>query len=174
MSDQPESLVHSGLDGRGRKLFRYFGVVAFFSLIIAGPVSWLKGQLHAHTANSRDSEEPIPAMLARYEEKGFDFVVVTDHNVITQPEPGQPILSYPGVELFADVTTDEIGWQDDFSDGTPEGLTDYLMGTAKSAGDLVMVNHPNRYGVGTGDLLYRQWELGAALVEISNMPRPWP
>ena len=51
--------------------------------LLAGDAGFLKGQLHLHTGNSGDSATP-PADAARwYAARGYDFIVVTDHNVVT-------------------------------------------------------------------------------------------
>jgi hypothetical protein len=163
----------------------------------SGSPAWLKGQLHAHTEHSFDSDESVGVMMEAYAEAGFDFVVVTDHNVVTDPGSG-PLSAYPGAELgvlaelctpdplegdaecrvhlnvlLSDVASSRgIQWPAAFTDGSPEGLSDYLFAAADSIGGLIMVSHPNRYGVGTGSLLFRQWEMGASLVEIANMAHP--
>src|SRR5688572_1090370 len=65
---------------------------------VAAEVTWLKGQLHAHTDRSGDSETPPATALRWYAAHGFDFVVVTDHNFVTVADGG-PVLAIPGVEL---------------------------------------------------------------------------
>jgi hypothetical protein len=68
----------------------------------AGPVRWLKGQLHAHTNASGDSHTPAADVARWYGEHGFDFVVLTDHNRIG-PLPAGPPLMIAGVELTAEL-----------------------------------------------------------------------
>ncbi len=46
---------------------------------IAGPGSWLKGDLHSHTLYS-DGDSPLADVIDIAEAKGFDFLAVTDHN----------------------------------------------------------------------------------------------
>ena len=59
----------------------------------------LKGALHAHTSFSGDSATPPEAVARWYAARGYDFVVLTDHNRIG-PLPRQPpLLVIPGVEL---------------------------------------------------------------------------
>ena len=60
--------------------------------------TWLKGQLHAHTSNSSDSQTPPGAALQWFARHGFDFVVVTDHNFVTVAVGG-PVPAIPGIEL---------------------------------------------------------------------------
>ncbi|MCS7223606.1 MAG: CehA/McbA family metallohydrolase [Armatimonadetes bacterium] len=43
---------------------------------------WLRGNLHSHTTNS-DGKFSLEELCRRYEEKGYDFLVVTDHDKVT-------------------------------------------------------------------------------------------
>jgi len=63
-----------------------------------GPARWLKGQTHAHTWNSGDGATAPEEVLRWYGERGYDFVVLTDHNVITFAT-GSQVLAIPGVEI---------------------------------------------------------------------------
>lgn len=45
---------------------------------------WLKGSTHVHARPSGDSSTPIPEVLAWYETRGYDFIVLTDHNQISE------------------------------------------------------------------------------------------
>jgi hypothetical protein len=69
-------------------------------LMAAPPVS--KVQLHAHSGRSGDSRTP-PADVARwYAARGYDAVVLTDHNVVAPlPEKMPPLL--PGAELTVNL-----------------------------------------------------------------------
>jgi hypothetical protein len=60
---------------------------------------WLKGQLHLHSNNSGDSETP-PADVARwYAAHGYDFIVFTDHNRVTDEADIGDMLVLPGMEI---------------------------------------------------------------------------
>lgn len=64
------------------------------------PHGHLKGQLHAHSSGSADSATPAPEVRRFYEAHGYDFVVLTDHNVVSVlPNDGQRPLVLAGVEL---------------------------------------------------------------------------
>jgi hypothetical protein len=65
---------------------------------VAKPV-FLKGQLHAHTGSSADSDTPPEEAAAWYAAHGFDFVVFTDHNRVTEVTPPSGMLVLRGVEL---------------------------------------------------------------------------
>ena len=60
---------------------------------------FLKGQLHAHTSGSGDSDTPAGEAAAWYAAHGFDFVVFTDHNWITATSAPGGMLALRGVEL---------------------------------------------------------------------------
>jgi hypothetical protein len=51
------------------------------------PEEWLKGSTHVHARPSGDSGTSIPDVIAWYETRGYAFIVLTDHNKISQVEP---------------------------------------------------------------------------------------
>lgn len=53
-------------------------------------VRWLKGNTHLHAAPSGDSTEPVKNVHAWYASHGYDFVVQTDHNRVTDVDKGTP------------------------------------------------------------------------------------
>src|SRR5262245_7395663 len=44
------------------------------------PAGWVRGSTHVHAHPSGDSNEPIPSVIRWYEQRGYDFIVLTDHN----------------------------------------------------------------------------------------------
>jgi hypothetical protein len=54
----------------------------------AEPEVWLKGSTHVHAKASGDSSEPNPSVVAWYEQHHYDFIVLTDHNRVSELEPG--------------------------------------------------------------------------------------
>ncbi len=48
------------------------------------PEVWLKGSTHVHARPSGDSTTPIPEVLTWYEQRKYDFIVLTDHNRISE------------------------------------------------------------------------------------------
>lgn len=66
---------------------------------IAAP-RWLKGSTHVHAKPSGDSTTPIPDVIAWYEGRGYDFIVLTDHNQVSEL-PG-------GASTFGDVAVRSV------------------------------------------------------------------
>ncbi|MEZ4366475.1 MAG: CehA/McbA family metallohydrolase [Kofleriaceae bacterium] len=62
------------------------------------PVEWLRGSTHVHALPSGDSKTPIPEVIAWYEANGYDFIVLTDHNRVSEVDgatAGQPAVRWP-------------------------------------------------------------------------------
>src|SRR5262249_18524095 len=51
--------------------------------------SWLRGNLHAHTTLS-DGASPPEEVLADYEKSGYDFMAISDHDLLVPTEKYQP------------------------------------------------------------------------------------
>ena len=81
----------------------------------AGDEVWLKGTTHVHAKPSGDSGTPVPEVIAYYEQRGYDFIALTDHNrisevgtavttgpVVANPPTGLVVLS--GIELTYNPT----------------------------------------------------------------------
>jgi hypothetical protein len=79
---------------------------------------WLKGSTHVHARASGDSSESNARVIAWYEEHRYDFIVLTDHNRVTELDPsgdtrGQITLRDPraGLIVFSgiELTHNPIG-----------------------------------------------------------------
>jgi len=68
---------------------------------------FLKGQLHAHTNGSGDSDTAPGEAAAWYADHGFDFVVFTDHNRVTEVGAPGGMLVLRGVELTQNLRSCE-------------------------------------------------------------------
>lgn len=70
------------------------------------PGTYRKGQLHVHSTNSFDGWTSLPpAHLAlAYRDRGYQFVVITDHDVVTYPKEvnDDSFLVIPGYESTSD------------------------------------------------------------------------
>ncbi|HEY5471918.1 MAG TPA: hypothetical protein VIK32_01870, partial [Candidatus Limnocylindrales bacterium] len=64
------------------------------------PGKWFRGCLHVHTTES-DGGMPPDRLLAHYRMGGYDFVALTDHEMITdRTTASRPdFLVLPGIEL---------------------------------------------------------------------------
>jgi len=52
----------------------------------AEPEVWLKGSTHVHAKASGDSSTKIADVITWYEDRGYDFLVLTDHNRVSEVE----------------------------------------------------------------------------------------
>jgi len=55
----------------------------------APAVGWLKGSTHVHARPSGDSHTPVADVVRWYEAHGYDFIVLSDHNRVTDVD-GRP------------------------------------------------------------------------------------
>ena len=66
-------------------------------------MKWYKGNLHTH-AREGESDSSIEYIVNWYAQHGYDFLVLTDHSVITIPETlsaaKDSFLLVPGEEII--------------------------------------------------------------------------
>jgi hypothetical protein len=108
-------------------------------------LTWLAGDLHAHTFHS-DGVMSVDELAAHAVERGLDFVAVTDHNTVSHQGFLGPASARYGVTLLPgqEVTTElghagilgDTGWVD-----FREPATSWLS-QAESRSGLMSVNHP--------------------------------
>ena len=70
---------------------RNSGCVAFFvlcALAVWADWGWYKGDLHCHTTHS-DGDSDVAAVVASAEERGLDFLAITDHDTSMRGNPSQ-------------------------------------------------------------------------------------
>jgi hypothetical protein len=86
--------------------------------LFEAPEVWLKGVTHVHARASGDSSEPNANVISWYEEHHYDFIVLTDHNRVSELNPasntrGQITLRDPhaGLIVFSgiELTHNPIG-----------------------------------------------------------------
>ncbi len=70
-----------------------------------GASTFLKVQLHAHSSGSYDARTPPEDVLRFYASRGYDLVVITDHDRVTRAEPPEGMLVALGVELTQNAAT---------------------------------------------------------------------
>jgi len=159
----------------------------------AAAASWLKGQLHVHTNRSGDSQTPPEEVAAWYKAHGYDFIVLTDHNVIggldaERAPPGMLVL--PGVELTTNLRSCDpaegtepcllhvnalaVG-PDAHASGLPvrvDVLREHVfageIAAARKFGGVPQLNHPNFHYSAGAELIARLAAGGPLLVEFEN------
>jgi hypothetical protein len=153
---------------------------------------WLKGQLHLHSNASGDSETPPQDVVRWYAEHGYDFIVFTDHNKITQVPGPEGLIVMPGIELtqnlercepppepglqcllhvnglFVGTDTEAIA-----SVPTPTGVERverfaHAIAVTEALGGVAMLNHPNFHYAADAELLAALAGRGLTLVEVAN------
>jgi hypothetical protein len=124
------------------------------------PGEWYKGSLHIHTTAS-DGQRTRTQAIEEYRQRGYHFVAVTDHAVVSEPELlADDMLVLPGVEW--DGIDPHRGTYHLVALGLagPNGLScghsqpmqaaiDHL----RDAGAIVSVAHPHCLGLRSGDLV---------------------
>jgi len=119
---------------------------------------WFKGNTHTHTTNS-DGDAPPEQVVAWYAEHGYDFLSLTDHNVLTDrldlPEQLSGLLLVRGEEITMalDVHVNALGLSReipppllpaDLAPAEHRGwLLEQALAAAAAQGALAHVNHPN-------------------------------
>lgn len=146
----------------------------------SGGERWYKGNTHTHTLNTDGRD--VPYDVAKwYREHGYNFVVMTDHEYITNVEPLNSLLGRTGG--FIVISGQEVT---DRSEGKPVhtnglGLTKVVMPSGletrvaalqrnidniRAAGGVPQLNHPN-FGWALSAAEIRQLK-GLRLMEIFN------
>ncbi|NUP13701.1 MAG: PHP domain-containing protein [Polyangiaceae bacterium] len=153
------------------------------------PAGFLKGQLHMHSNNSGDSRTAPERAASWYESHGYDFVVFTDHNVVTDTRDEASMLTLPGMELtqnlrrcipdrgapcllhvsalFVDPAVDR--W--DVPPPTSLERVDLYgraVDQARGWGALSMLNHPNFADAADIDVVMELARRGMLLMEVEN------
>lgn len=60
---------------------------------------WLKGNLHTHTTpQSPCGRVELPRVLEKYEEEGYDFLSISDHQIYTEVNIPTRLIIIPGLE----------------------------------------------------------------------------
>lgn len=126
---------------------------------------WLKGNTHAHTTMS-DGDSPPDVVARWYRSHGYQFLVLSDHNVFTDPRTlaslqDSTFLLIPGEELTTSFQQKAVHVNGLNIPGVIEPRTDStLLGTIQKNVDAVRevrgvphINHPNfRWSFGVREL----------------------
>lgn len=159
----------------------------------AMPTGFVKGQLHTHTAESVDSHTPPGEVQTWYAARGYDFVVFTDHNHVTDT-PDSTVLTIPGVELtrnlhaceppapfgvscalhvnalFVTEPAPDAGAIDPGDGAHVDRLSVYRgeVARAKSLHGIAMLNHPNMAAGADTAIAAALARDGMLLLEVAN------
>jgi len=153
---------------------------------------FLKGQLHAHTSGSMDSDMPPHEVVRWYTLRDYDFLVITDHNRITYIAGTPTMLVFPGIELTINLSTcvpppapdhqcllhmnaliterplDSEPWVPRRGTLDRAELYGQELEQARKLGGLAQLNHPNFHHAVSADTLAALAARGLLLVEIAN------
>ncbi len=169
---------------------RYSGTIAVWGLLVAGalaapqdptqPTRWFKGNTHTHSLNS-DGDSTPDDVVRWYREKGYQFVVFTDHEFITPVDGLNAVfgadgkfLVIPGQEVtgrfnITPVHANGLGLTSVVMPRTGTSELDVLrknIAAIRGAGGLPQINHPNfGWALTAADLAQVE---GPALLEIWN------
>lgn len=138
---------------------------------------WWKGNTHAHTDRS-DGDAPLEEVAAWYETHGWDFLVITDHDRVTDVtawnESGRRLLLLPGCEVSLTSQGRPVHVNALGSTRTPHAAggptvaatLQAAVDAVRAAGGTPQVNHPN-YRWALDDAALRA-TTGWALLELHN------
>ena len=152
---------------------------------------FLKGNTHVHTNGSGDSDTPVALAVKWYEERGYDFIIVTDHNRVTVHPHTQKMLVFPGVEMTKnEIASEDSGKSEYFcvhmngyfltrakqgfiSDPPVKQHTRLAMYASefvaiKELGGFACLNHPNFLYTGDAQILTRLAAQGLRFFEVYN------
>jgi len=106
---------------------------------------WLRGALHVHSTAS-DGVQPPGETLCDYERRGFDFAVLTDHNVVPSEHLGatcQRMRCLPGCEYRVRPGEPELGLSGVRSTPPLNVADDAAVAAVRALNAFVVYNHPN-------------------------------
>jgi hypothetical protein len=169
---------------RGAVLLRPGLLAAALALATIAPLhaAWFKGNTHAHTINS-DGDSSPDTVVRWYKEHGYQFVFVTDHDMITRVDGLNALF---GSEKFLVLAGEEVTsvapaplqkvHVNALNPRTPivpqigpnvRATLQLDIDAVRAAGGLAQINHPNFFWMLKADDIAAT--RGATLLEISNL-----
>lgn len=155
---------------------------------------FLKGQLHCHSDASGDSDTPVDEVSKWYADRDYDFIVLTDHNRITDATDLGDMLVLPGVELTQNTPVCEPPPQPgmqcllhvnalivDSAKATAAGqlprpdtadrvdLYAHAVRVTEQLGGVSMLNHPNFHYAADARVVGLVARQGLHMLEVANM-----
>ena len=158
----------------------------------AGGARFLKGQLHLHSDRSGDSDTPPEEVTAWYAARGYDFIVFTDHNRVTDTPDPPGMLTLPGVEITQNLRdcdppplpglhcllhVDALLVRRDVPlalprpEAAPRRIDRYAraLDAARELDGIAQLNHPNFHYAADLEVLLALAGRGLVLLEVANM-----
>ncbi len=129
---------------------------------------WFRGNTHTHTVLS-DGDTSMEELLTAYQARGYDFIAVSDHNIVSviSPEQRYPLLVLPSSEVTVQgrLHMCALGVRDAVGlSGRPSSPQDAVEMIRRS-GALPILCHPEWSHLADDFVLSLQ---GVGLVEIAN------
>lgn len=165
----------------GTRLVRFLWAIAFAVASARGASRWYRGNTHTHTINSDGNATP-DEVVRWYRQNGYDFVFITDHNMITDVAPLNALFGGGGQFLVLsgeEVTSNFGNFHVHVNSLSPQANAEAQKGTAvrevlqkdldaiQAAHGLAQINHPNFFWQLTAEDIASV--KGARLLEIANM-----
>lgn len=149
--------------------------------VVDGEV-WLRGSTHVHARPSGDSSEPVASVVRWYENAGYDFIVLTDHNRVSEVDgstqglravrsPPQGLIVLAGIEL----THNRKNCEPPGDESRNCRIHVNAIGvTARPVGKLEWTDYSSRDRIELyGRAFAAARELGAALIQINHPNYYW-
>lgn len=124
---------------------------------------WVKGSVHCHT-NASDGDSPPQVVADWYRTHGYGFLVITDHNKLTDPAaitPADGFVLIPGEEISAGfegapIHVNALGISKQLPVATGKSKIDVLqrnIDLIADDGGLALIDHPNwHYAFGAREM----------------------
>jgi predicted metal-dependent phosphoesterase TrpH len=138
-----------------------WGITFISSLPGNGQERWYKGNIHCHTTRS-DGQLSLQELINTYSDKGYNFLVITDHNTLTIPDssinlpPGFILIQGEEININDPPGNENkhlngIGLSEEFKSFPGMTHQDIIDGINK-AGGIPILNHPGRWNSWGEDL----------------------
>ena len=147
-----------------KKVTAFLVLAVLFLTLSAAEGAWWRGNTHTHS-NLSDGDSPPADVAARYLDLGYDFLVLTDHNIVSDfaqySTPGYLCIDGEEVTSSSARHVNGLGLTSQVSPGTCQGMVDAINGQ----GGLAQFNHPTWSGKGAADIYP---VVGLKFMEIYN------
>jgi len=145
------------------KLICIFAACAALCAPCLAKAVWVKGNVHTHT-NLSDGDSPPQAVADWYRTHGYQFLIITDHNKLTDPttvELADGFILIPGEEISAGfegspIHVNALGISKQLPIESGKSKIDVLQRNVDAIvddGGLALIDHPNwHYAFGAREM----------------------